>query len=62
MDDIPVPFPARPARFMDRLRAFMRGRQLAYRMKKSYCGWMRGFIRFQKKRRPDEIGKAQVDA
>ncbi len=61
MDDIPVPIPARPVRFMDRLRAFMRGRQLAYRTEKTYCGWIRDYIRFHKMRRPEEMGKAEVD-
>ncbi|WP_226999817.1 integron integrase [Microbulbifer aggregans] len=47
---------------MDRLRAFMRGRQLAYRTEKTYCGWIRDYIRFHKMRRPEEMGKAEVDA
>lgn len=62
MDDIPVPIPTRPVRFMDRLRTFMRGRQLAYRTEKTYCGWIRDFIRFHKMRRPEEMGRAEVDA
>lgn len=62
MDDIPVPIPAQPVRFMDKLRAFMRGRQLAYRTEKTYCGWIRDFIRFHNMRRPEEMGKAEVDA
>ncbi|WP_237055824.1 integron integrase [Microbulbifer sediminum] len=61
MDDIPVPIPAQPVRFMDRLRAFMRGRQLAYRTEKTYCGWIRDYIRFHKMRRPEEMGKPEVD-
>ncbi|WP_244506086.1 site-specific integrase [Microbulbifer marinus] len=61
MEDILVPIPARPVRFMDRLRAFMRGWQLAYRTEKTYCGWIRDYIQFHKMRRPEEMGRAEVD-
>lgn len=46
MDDIPVPLPATPVRFMDRFRAFIRARHLAYRTEKTYCNGVREFIRF----------------
>jgi hypothetical protein len=36
MEDIPVPPPAKPERFMDRLRAFMGTRHLAYRTEKTF--------------------------
>lgn len=51
MDDIPVPLPAQPQRFMDRLRAFMRVRQLAYRTEKTYCTWILDFIRYSGRHR-----------
>ncbi|WP_345548465.1 integron integrase [Microbulbifer aestuariivivens] len=47
---------------MHRLRAFMRGRQLAYRTEKTYCLWIKDYLRFHKMRRPEEMGKAEVDA
>ena len=61
MDDIPVPIPARPSRFMDRLRAFMRSRHLAYKTEKTYCLWIRDFIRFHQMRRPEEMGNVEID-
>ena len=61
MDDIPVPVPARPSRFMDRLRAFMRSRHLAYKTEKTYCLWIRDFIRFHQMRHPEEMGNVEID-
>lgn len=57
MDDIPVPLPSTPTRFMDRFRAFIRARQLAYRIEKTYCLWVREFIRFHEKRHPESMGR-----
>ncbi|WP_160153103.1 integron integrase [Microbulbifer sp. ALW1] len=61
MDDIPTPLPARPTRFMDRFRAFMRSRHMAYKTEKTYCFWVKDFIRFHKMQRPDEMGTKHVD-
>lgn len=62
MDDIPVPLPAVPIRFMDRFRAFIRARHLAYRTEKTYCNWVREFIRFHNKRHPESMGAMEVNA
>ena len=62
MDDIPVPLPTKPTRFMDRLRAFMRAKHLAYRTEKTYCGWILDFIRFHHRKHPESMGVAEVDA
>ncbi|PHQ15390.1 integron integrase [Marinobacter profundi] len=62
MDDIPVPLPATPVRFMDRFRAFIRARHLAYRTEKTYCNWVREFIRFHGKRHPESMGAEEVNA
>ncbi|MBC7192777.1 site-specific integrase [Marinobacter sp.] len=61
MDDIPVPLPSTPTRFMDRFRAFIRARQLAYRTEKTYCLWVREFIRFHGKRHPESMGAVEVN-
>lgn len=61
MDDIPLPLPTKPIRFMDRLRAFMRAKHLAYRTEKTYCGWILDFIRFHKRKHPETMGVAEVD-
>lgn len=61
MDDIPVPLPAKPQRFMDRLRAFMRAQHLAYRTEKTYCMWILDFIRFHKMQRPETLGPSHIE-
>lgn len=61
MDDIPIPIPDQPVKFMDRFRAFIRARHMAYRTEKSYCAWVVDFIRFNKLRHPEEMGASEVD-
>ncbi|NHN39834.1 integron integrase [Pseudomaricurvus alcaniphilus] len=61
MDDIPGPLPLQPVKFMDKFRAFIRSRQLAYRTEKTYCNWVKDFIRFHKMARPESMGAAEVD-
>ncbi|MCR6653459.1 MAG: integron integrase [Cellvibrionaceae bacterium] len=60
MDDIPVPLPVKPERFMDRLRAFMRARHMAYRTEKTYCTWILDFIRFHNRQRPETLGTLHI--
>lgn len=62
VDDIPVPLPANPERLMDRLRAFMRARHLAYRTEKTYCTWILDFIRYHRKQHPETLGAAHIEA
>jgi hypothetical protein len=46
---------------MDRFRAFIRARQLAYRTETTYCLWVREFIRFHGKRHPESMGAVEVN-
>lgn len=62
MEDIPLPLPDKPVRFMDRLRAFIRSRQLAYKTEKTYCIWILDYIRFHKRVHPATLTGAEVDA
>ena len=62
MDDIPHPLPDKPVRLMDRLRAFMRARHLAYRTEKTYCTWILDFVRFYQRRHPESVGAVEIDA
>lgn len=62
MDDIPTPLPANPTRLMDRLRAFMRARHMAYRTEKTYCTWILDFIRYHKRKHPEQMGADEVNA
>lgn len=62
MNDVRGPLPAHPVRFMDQLRAHMRSKQLAYKTEKTYCHWIRDFIRFHNRTHPKELGSSHVDA
>lgn len=62
MEDVRAPLPAKPVRFMDQFRAFIRLRQLAYATEKTYCVWVKDFIRFHQKRHPKDMRKAEVDS
>lgn len=62
MDDIPIPLPNKPQRFMDQLRAFMRAKHLAYRTEKTYCTWILDFIRFNARKHPEAMGEPEIDA
>jgi len=62
MDDIRKPLPAAPVKFMDQFRAFIRIKRLAYATEKTYCRWVKDFIRFHDRRHPKELGAKHVDA
>lgn len=62
MDDIPLPLPEKPQRLMDRLRAFMRAKHLAYRTEKTYCTWILDYIRFYDRQHPKQLGAEHVNA
>ncbi len=47
MDDIPKAIPTQPRRFMDKLRADIRARNLAYKTEKTYCFWIKRYIHYQ---------------
>jgi site-specific recombinase XerD len=47
---------------MDRLRAFMRAKHLAYRTEKTYCGWILDFICFHQRKHPETMDVSEVDA
>jgi len=61
MEDVRRPVPERPRKFLDRLRLHMREGRLAYTTEKTYIHWIRGFIRFHRRRHPEEMGPVEVD-
>jgi len=62
MDDIPAPIPARPHRFVDKVRADMRARGYAYPTERTYRHWIKRYIRFSGRRHPKDMGKADIEA
>ncbi|BES72837.1 hypothetical protein RE428_38550 [Marinobacter nanhaiticus D15-8W] len=59
--DIPTPVPARPTRFLDQLRTFIRLRGLAYKTEQTYVFWIKRFIRFHGRIHPSEMGTVEVE-
>ncbi len=61
MNDIPQPVSRSSEKFMDRLRVFIRSKQLAYKTEQTYCRWVVDFIRFHNKQHPSTLGKDHID-
>ena len=47
-------------RLLDQVREGIRKRHYSRRTEKSYIGWIRRFILFHGKRRPSEMGEAEI--
>lgn len=60
--DVPPTLPAKPVRFIDRFRAFIRTRNLAYRTEKTYVHWVLRYIRFHDRRHPEALSSPEIDA
>ncbi|WP_445005551.1 phage integrase N-terminal SAM-like domain-containing protein [Halomonas mongoliensis] len=50
----------RPPKLMDRVRATLRVKRYSPRTQKTYCYWIRYFIRFYRVRNPASIGAFEV--
>ena len=61
MDDIPVHIDHRSNRFIDKLRLFIRARNLAYATEKTYVGWILHFIRYHNKKHPKVMGTPEIE-
>lgn len=62
MNDIPVNIPTSPVKFIDRLRAFIRSQNLAYKTEQTYVQWVIRFIRFHNRRHPETMGEGEIRA
>jgi integron integrase len=61
MDDIKIPLPIKPIRFLDQLRAFIRLDGKSYATENTYLYWVKQFIHFHKKQHPREMGVEHVE-
>jgi len=59
--DVPRPVSTNSNRFMDRLTVFIRSRGLAYRTEKTYCLWVRRFIRFHGYTQPEQMRPNDIE-
>ena len=62
MRDIRFPVDPNSTRLIDRLRLFIRSRNLAYNTEKTYVDWILRFIRFHNKKHPNTMGTAEVES
>ena len=53
--DVPPLVSSQSPRFLDQLRTFIRARGLAYKTEKTYCAWIRRFIRFNQYQSLDQL-------
>lgn len=53
--------PARPAKLMDQVRERLRVKHYSLSTEKTYCLWIRAFIRHHSMRRPRDMGAAEVE-
>lgn len=60
--DVAPSLPPQPSRFIDRLRAFIRSRNLAYSTEKTYVHWVLRYIRFHDRTHPEEMSSKEVTA
>lgn len=59
--DVPKPVSSTSTRFMDRVTVFIRSRGLAYRTEKTYCLWIKRFIKFHGYTSPDEMQPKDIE-
>ena len=62
VDDIPLPIPPNPARFIDQYRLFIRQQGKSYTTEKTYVYWALYYIRFCNKNHPKTRGTEDVTA
>ncbi len=60
--DVPPRIPDKPEKFLDRYRAFIRAKGLAYKTESTYLYWAHQFIRFHKLKSEKEINSEKVEA
>jgi integron integrase len=61
IDDIRQNLPAQPQKFMHRLRADIRAKNLAYKTEKTYTHWIKRYIRFHNMTQPEKMGAQHVE-
>lgn len=61
MEDIPKVVGPNPIRFTDKLRVFIRERNLAYATEQTYLSWIMRFIRFHDMKHPEDMRASHVE-
>ncbi|NNC98422.1 MAG: integron integrase [Gammaproteobacteria bacterium] len=61
MDNVRHVLPKTPSKFMHRLRAFIRAKNLAYKTEQTYCFWIKRYIFFHHRQNPQELTPQHVE-
>ena len=59
--DSRAPLPPDSSKFMPSLRAFIRARNLAYKTEKTYCQWIKRYIKYHKFTHPQDMDGRHVE-
>ena len=62
MENVKIPLPARPEKFLDQFRAFIRLDGKSYATENTYVYWVHQYILFHRKEHPAGMGGLQVAA
>lgn len=62
MEDVKIPLPKNPTKFLDQFRAFIRLDGKSYATENTYVYWVRQFILFHNKKHPKELTHKHVEA
>lgn len=61
MDDVRIPIPEKPIKFMHQLRACIRSRNLAYKTETTYCQWIKRYIVYHNMQHPNDMDSQHVE-
>jgi site-specific recombinase XerD len=62
MEDMHIPLPPSPTKFLDQFRVFIRTDGKSYSTENTYVYWVKQFILFNNKAHPKGLGNQQVEA
>lgn len=62
MDDVRIPLPPSPTKFLDQFRVFIRTDGKSYSTENTYVYWVKKFILFNNKAHPKDLGNREVEA
>lgn len=60
MEDVKIPLPDSPSRFLDQLRLFIRNDGKSYATENTYIYWVKQFILFHNKLHPSVMGNSEI--
>jgi integron integrase len=62
MEDVKIPLPKNPVKFLDQFRAFIRLDGKSYATENTYVHWVRQFVLFHNKQHPSTLNHVHVEA